>query len=311
MSVSALWERRLLFVLGKGGVGRSTVAHALALAAAGAGRRVALVEVNGATSLARTFGVPTRGQAPQRVAARLDLLSLTAPGCVEEYVADRLHVAPLARAVFRTQLMAALLDGIPGMSDLLHHGKIASLVDADFGTHGRPPRPGTYELVVVDAPPTGHGLQFLQTPAALADLTRRGPLHDECATIAARLADPGYTGAVVVTLGEALPVSEALELLGGLGPVRPTVAAIVANQLVADPLPPQIPWDRLAPALPPALAAAGSRRLRRVADQERALARLAAVGLPVVRLPALPAPDPARLAAIFADGGQPPAPRGK
>jgi anion-transporting ArsA/GET3 family ATPase len=276
-----LWQRRVIFVLGKGGVGRSTVAHALALAAASHGRSVGLVEVNGARSLAQAFGVRPRHEAVA-VADRVALMSMSAAGCLEEYVADRLKVAPLARAVFRTRLMGALLDGIPGMSDLLHHGKIHSLVD--------PARPHRYDLLVVDAPATGHGLQFLETPNALAEMTRRGPLHEEAALIAARLADPAHTASVVVTLGEELPVLEAVELVDHLGPRRATARAIVANQLVTDPLPVGVSWEQLRPGLPPEWIAVGERRARRLAGQARALERLTETGLPRVELPALPPP---------------------
>lgn len=272
------WTRRQILVLGKGGVGRSTVAAAVAIAAGRAGLRVALVEVNGASSLAERFGVTPR-QAAQRVADGVDLRSLTSAGCLSEYVADRLRIAPIAARLFRGARLSAWLDGLPGVTDLLHHGKIHSLVDPDRGP--------AYDVVVVDAPATGHGVQFLDTPEALCEMTRLGPLHDEARRIADRLRDPAHTAALIVTLPEPLPAAEAIDLLAAMGPHRAVVEAILVDQVVANPLPDGVPWEALAATLSPGLVAAGGRRLRQVRAQAGVIAQLA-VAAPGVRVCALP-----------------------
>ncbi|MEZ4234817.1 MAG: ArsA-related P-loop ATPase [Myxococcota bacterium] len=291
-------DRSIVVVLGKGGVGRTTVAHALAIALAGPGREVALVEVNGATALAEAAGVPAR-QAPQRVATGVDLLSLTTAGCLAEYAADRVGSVPLVTWLFRRRIVRALLAAIPGLVDLVHHGKIHSLLDHP-GPRGTP-----YDVVVVDAPATGHGVAFLETPAAVAAMTRIGPLHEEALAIARRLADPARTAAVVVTLAEALPAAEAVELTAGLGP---TLAAVVVNRAAADPFD-AVAWPTVRASLAdPALVAVGDRLAARLAAQARATARLAgglaAAGVhpPIVALPALSRPDPRALAAALARG---------
>lgn len=281
--MSLPWDRRLVAVLGKGGVGRTTIARSLAIEAGRRGVRTALVEVNGARSLADGFGVAPRQHA-RSVAAGVDLYSLSAAGCLQEYVVDRVKLGPLVGVVLRRRVIRVLIDAIPGMSDLLHLGKIDSLVD--------PTRPNAYDRVVIDAPATGHGLQFLETPAAMSEMTRRGPMFDESRAIADRLADPTHTAAVAVTLAEELPTTESLELIGGLGARRSALAAVIVNRVVDDPLPPEIPWDRLRAALDHPLVDVGDRLILRLDAQRRAIERLrdGLGAVPVGALPELDAP---------------------
>lgn len=278
-------DRRLVVIAGKGGVGRSTVALATALAIAGEGRSVALVEVHGARALAGAFGVVPRGARPERVAPGLDLLSIDAPACLSAYAADRRAVAPLAGAVFGNRIVRAFLDAVPGMADLLHLGLIHSLLVQ--GIADRPP----YDTVVIDAPPTGHGVAFTGTARAMVEMTRRGPIHDEALLIADLLDDPARSAQLVVTLPESLAVSETLELLAALGPQRDTVAAVVVNRVEPDPFGGGLPWSEVRGHLEgrdPALCAVGDRLVERLVHQRDALARLTSVDLPGVALPDAP-----------------------
>ncbi len=279
--------RQLVVVAGKGGVGRSTVAMAAALALAREGRSVALVEVHGARALAGLFHVVPRGPRPERVAPGLDLLSLDPAACLQAYTADRRLMAPLASAVFGSRMMRAFLDAVPGMGDLLHLGLLHSLLAQGMGGHS------PYDTVVLDAPPTGHGLAFTATARAMVEMTREGPIHDESLLIADLLDDPARTAQVVVALPEALPVSETLALLDGLGPQRATVAAIVVNRVVHDPFV-ELAWPVVRTGLVQAvdgaaLCAVGDRLAGRLEGQRDAFERLVAGApdVPLRRLPAL------------------------
>lgn len=303
------WARPLLFSVGKGGVGRSSVALAAAVALGARGRRVALVEVHGARSLALLARVSPRGARPVPIAAGVDLLSLDTPACLRAYASDRRALAPLAGAVLGARVIRAFLDAVPGMGDLLHLGLLHSLL---AGSHRRGP---LYDAVVVDAPPTGHGLALTATARAMAEMTLQGPIHTEALQIAERLDDPAHTGQLLVTRPDELPVQEALELLAALGPQRPTVRLVLANRTWTDRLA-EVPWPRLRSAVAQvggteALCAAGDRLEARLAVQRAALGRLRpGVGdVPVWLLPELDpppgGPDDPRLSDALVAGGAP------
>lgn len=283
-------SQKMVVVAGKGGVGRSTVAMAIALSLAAQGRSVAVVEVHGARALCGLFRVDPRHVAPVRVAPNLDLFALDAGKCLAAYTADRQRLAPLAGAVFGARVVRSFLDAIPGMADLLHLGLIHSLFTQGMGDH--PP----WDVVVLDSPPTGHGVAFTATARAMVEMTREGPIHEESLRIADLLDDPARTAQVVVTLPELLPVNEALALLAALGPQRDTVARIVANRVVPSSFGPGV-WEPLREALGRqpdgrALGAVADRLARRLAGQDEALARLrdGCGPIPVVTLPDLERP---------------------
>ena len=206
-------------------------------------------------------------------------------------------MAPLAGAVFGSRLVRGFIDALPGMGDLLHLGLIHSLLVQGMGD--RPP----YDTVVLDAPPTGHGVAFTNTARAMVEMTRSGPIHDESLLIADLLDDPARTAQIVVTLPEPLPVGESLELLGALGPQAATVVAVVVNRFEPDPFDRVLPWPAVRDGLTtlpdgPALCAVGDRLERRLVQQREALARLrSGIGQrPLVTVPRLPEPpDPSNL----------------
>lgn len=259
---------QLALVLGKGGVGRSTVACALALAAGRAGRRTALVEVHGSRTLATWWGQPEGPQQGRAIAPGVDLWSLSARGCLAEYGMDRFGSKWLTDVVFGGRVMRALLDAIPGMDDLLHLGRINRFLEDEEDP---------YELVVIDGPATGHGLAFYRTAGTMAEMAGRGPMYEEARRIADRLADPARTALVLTTLAEELPVNESGELADALRADGRTVQLVVANQVLADPFT-AVPWDRVRPVLEAAgqeaLAASGERLAGRLGLQRAALAEL-------------------------------------
>lgn len=297
MSLSPATSRRLVVVCGKGGVGRTTLAAVLASKIASQGRRTALVEVHGAGGQRALWGAaPPLGE-PARLADGLDLIALDAAACLTAYIADRRASAPLAGAVLRGRVLAPLLDALPGFADLVHLGMTRGLLDERVG--GRPP----YDTVVLDAPPTGHGLALTATARAMAEMTASGPIHDECVAIAARLEDPAHTAQIWVSLAGALPVSELAQGLDALGPQRDTVAALVLNRVEADPLGSDAAWTTARAGLAPGWVGVGDRlnaRLEAQRQARRALRGLAA-GLPVWELPAAEASlGPAAIARLAA-----------
>jgi anion-transporting ArsA/GET3 family ATPase len=242
----SVFSRRLLAVAGKGGVGRTTVAAALALAAGARGRRVCVAELYGAWRIQHLFGARARSYAPIPIAPRVDAMSLDAVDCLDDFGRKKLKIGALVKALLHNRVMGAFLDAVPGLHDLQQLGKIENML--------MEPGPGEprYDLVVLDAPATGHSLTMLAGARAMREMTVVGPFHDLAQRIEALLDDHTRTGLVLVTLPEALPVREALELVEALGPDAPLLDAIVVNQVRPASVPAQIagvPWETVRAAL--------------------------------------------------------------
>ena len=211
--MDALLGKELVVVTGKGGAGKTTVAAALGLAAAARGRRVVVAEVAARDELARAFG--GHGAAPfveRLVAPGLHHVSIDPQHAMEEYLVDQLPSRALAEVLVRSRLFSYLAAATPGLRELLTMGKVWELAQAERRTPGATP----YDLVVLDAPATGHGLALLQAPRTFADAARVGPISRQGRTIHAMLTDPTRTGIVAVAAPEELAVNEALTLRDAL-----------------------------------------------------------------------------------------------
>jgi len=291
-----LWSHRLIVVAGKGGVGRTSTSVCLALAAAARGLSVAVVELQHTSGVADLWGLENRSYQPQQLVPGVDTMSLSPIECLDDFGRRRLKLDALVRLVFHNRIMGAFLDAVPGLHDLLQLGKLRNLLQEPE------PYDPSYDLLIVDAPATGHGLTLLSSARSMAEMTRVGPFFEEAKRIEEMLADPAHTALVLVTLPEELPVNESLELVDRLGPDKPLLQAVVVNQVLRDPLPPGVPWRRMRevlvhhphPAMGPLLALADETAARHRA-QARAL-RLLRSGLPealgnevtVVDLPYVP-----------------------
>ena len=205
--------------------------------------------------------------------------------------------------------MTTFVAAVPGLHDLVQLGKIENQLRDPL--HGEP----RWDLTILDAPATGHGLTLLAGARAMRDMTRLGPFHDLAAIIESLLASREETAIVVATLPEALPVHEALELCEALARERGAPEALLVNQVrPAWPSPP--PPEQVLAALvgdapaTVALREIASATLDRARHQETVLADLAArapAGTTVLRLPGLEAPDGLRplveaLLPLFAEG---------
>jgi len=208
-----LFERRVVFVVGKGGVGKSTVAAALGLQAAARGMRVCIAEMNGSESIAALLGCPPVGYRATGVAEGIEAISITPEAATEEYLVRALRFRKLYNLVFRNRYIEPFMNGILGLSDLTSVGKIMDLEwqreDGSYGPESS--GPARYDLVIVDCPSTGHGLALLGAPRTMMDVTGAGPLYSNSAMIQQLLSDRRRTAVLLVTLAEEMPVSETLE----------------------------------------------------------------------------------------------------
>jgi anion-transporting ArsA/GET3 family ATPase len=221
-----LYDRQLLVVAGKGGVGRTTVAAAMALAAAREGRRVLLAQARSKERLSRLLGGPPVLHEIVAVRPNLWAVNITPEAALREYGLMVLRSGIVYRAVFENRLSRAFIRAIPGVEDYSVLGKIwYHTTEVELG------RP-KYDLIVFDAPATGHVVNLLQIPQAILDAVPEGPLTRDARSARALLTDARRSSMVLVTLAEEMPVNEAIELAARTGDrVGIHLGLVVVNQL--------------------------------------------------------------------------------
>lgn len=207
MLVDSLLERRLVVLTGKGGVGKSVVGLALALAARNRGKRVLLVEVGAPLEAARYLGRPPSGLREREVLPGLHTVNLDPQGVMDEYVRQTVKVDLLARRILESPIYSRFFAAAPGLKDLMILGKIMVLEEARERFSRRP----RYDLIVVDAPATGHGLSLLRVPQAASEAVPIGPVGANARRILRLLRDRDKTGLAIVAAPEEMAVVEAVE----------------------------------------------------------------------------------------------------
>jgi Mrp family chromosome partitioning ATPase len=282
-----LLEKRLVVVTGKGGVGKSTVAAALATLAARAGKRVLVCEVNAQERVAPLLGAPPAGAAIRQAVPGISTVNVTPAEAMREYGLMVLKFRTIYDAVFENRVVRQFLRIVPSLAELVMLGKILHEVRSE--EDGRP----RWDLVVLDAPATGHAVQMLRVPQALLETVPPGPLKKDAQWMEALLVDPARTAVAIVTLPEEMPVNEAIELdaqvRGVLGMARgpllvnamPDVRFSAAERALLAPLA-EAP-SPLGPAARAArLQAIRAEHAARYLERARAALDLPAVILPLV-----------------------------
>jgi anion-transporting ArsA/GET3 family ATPase len=211
--VSALFEKRLVFVTGKGGVGKTTVAAALGLAAARAGRRTIVCEVARQERMSRAFHREGVGPRETKLGERLYAISIDPQRALEEYLEDQLGSRRLAHLMFGNRIFDYFVAATPGARELTSIGKVWELAQLQR----RSRRAAPYDLVILDAPASGHGMGMLETPRTFRDAVRVGTISRQAGQIHDFLTDPARTAVVAVALPEEMPVNETVELEARLG----------------------------------------------------------------------------------------------
>ena len=254
MSDSIL-DRELILVAGKGGVGRSTVAAAIAAATARRGRRTLLLEANAKDRYGTFFDAKTAvGPSIVRLRPRLHAVNTTPAACLEEYGMMILRFRRIYRMVFENRITKHFLRAIPGLDDYSILGKVW------FHTTER-----EWDTVVFDLPASGHSVSLLRVPKTISTTVPEGPLTRDARKILALLSDNQRTALTIVTLAEEMAATEAAELAQTLSTqLQLQPAQLVINQLFPARLERTATTTRIVeslaacPTLPPDLAALSS-----------------------------------------------------
>ena len=223
--VPAILDRRLIFVTGKGGVGKSTVATSLGLLAARSGLRTIVAELASQERVQQAFQQDAEPFQEIELAPGLFTISIDPQNAMEEYL--RVKTGALGQMLASSKLFGAFAMATPGMRELLSIGKVWELAQLQRRTRGAAP----YDLVIVDAPATGHGVGILKTPRTFAEIARVGPIAHQGRTIAATLADRDFTALVAVATAEEMPVNETLAIRDELEREGLTLDAVIVNSL--------------------------------------------------------------------------------
>jgi anion-transporting ArsA/GET3 family ATPase len=219
-----LLDRQLLFVTGKGGVGKTTVAAALGLLAARQGNRTLVCEVDAKGTLASAFECSTLRFSPSQVQPDLFAMAMNTEDSLKEYLGLQLRVPMLARIGPLARTLDFVANAAPGVKEILTVGKVAYEV-----------REHHYDLVVVDAAASGHIVGQLASPRAINDLVHVGVVADQTHWMVDILEDTSRTGALIVTTAEEMPVLETIELAGRLrDETGVELAAVVVNRVLPE-----------------------------------------------------------------------------
>jgi anion-transporting ArsA/GET3 family ATPase len=207
MLLDTLFSRRVLLLTGKGGVGKSVVGAALAVAARDRGKRVLLVEVAAPVEAARLLGAPPSRGRETEVLPGLFTVNLDPASVMDEYVRHVVKLEMLTRRILESPIYHRFFAAAPGLKELMVLGKVMVLEEARARFSHKP----LWDLVVLDAPATGHGLAFLKVPLVASAAVPVGPVGHNARRVLAMLRDRHRTALVLVAVPEEMAVVEAVQ----------------------------------------------------------------------------------------------------
>ncbi|MBN2695260.1 ArsA family ATPase [bacterium] len=229
MDSSLFWNKRVFIIIGKGGVGKTTISTMLALAARKRGKRVLLCEINAKEKVASMLGHENVGSVVTEVENGLSIVNITPQEAMREYGLMVLKSKLIYNTLFENRYVKSFLNGLPGLSEMVMLGKIR-YHENETNKDGSK----KYDLIIVDAPATGHGISFLKFPMTILDVLKKGTLADEERKLLSLLQDKEKTAIHIVSLPEELPVQESKELYNSIkDELNMPVASLFMNSVVS------------------------------------------------------------------------------
>ncbi len=223
-TVAPLLDLKLVFVTGKGGVGKTTVASALALFASTQGRRVLVCEVDAKGDVAGFYEAPPTSFKEKEILPSLFAMTMDTEASLREYLKLQMRIPVVGRIGPLAKAFDFVATAAPGVREILTVGKLCYEV-----------RERNYDLVVVDAPASGHIIGQLAAPQAINDLVKVGLIRSQTDWMLDILSDPRTTGLVAVCTPEEMPVNETIQLASRLGEeTTVSLAAVVVNRVLPE-----------------------------------------------------------------------------
>ena len=236
--LARLDELQLLVVTGKGGVGKSTVTAALGVHLANRGRKVLLIEVDPRENLHQLLDTPPSGGEIVEAASNLWLQHIDPRELLDDLVREKLKVGALVRKVLASPVHLHFTEGAPGLKQTAVFGRALRLVEGYGPKELRQP-----DVVILDAPASGHGIAWMAAPQLVSEVISSGPIGKMATEIAAFLADENLFVSIVVTTAEEMPVQEVLELLEAMSARLERQPELVVVNSVYPPAPKPQPED--------------------------------------------------------------------
>jgi len=222
--VAGLLDRKLIFVTGKGGVGKTTVAAALALLGAEHGKRTLVCEIDAKGDLADFFETGPTSFQEREVHPSLWAMSMDTEASLKQYLSLQLKMPFVARIGPLARMFDFVATAAPGVKEIVTVGKLCWEV-----------RERHYDLVVVDASPTGHIIGQLSAPQAINQLVQVGLVRQQTGWMLDILGNPEITGLAIVATPEEMPVNETIELSGRISrETNVDLAAIIVNRVLPE-----------------------------------------------------------------------------
>ncbi len=276
--IEELNDKRLIVVTGKGGVGKTTVAAALALQSAKEGKRTLVCEVNTRERISGLLGKPETGPNVTAIDENLWAVDVRPHEAMREYALMLLKFESIYNAVFENRVVRYFLRFIPSLQELVLLGKILFHLKEK-----RADGSWRFDRIIIDAPATGHAVTFFSVPQVIIDTVPPGAMSSDATWMRDYLIDPKMTAVVLVSLPEEMPVNETLDLHASLTTkVKMKPQLVVLNGFIEP---------RFSPAdtegVSPALRDFARAHTIREEMSRASFEKLKTLGLPVLKVPRL------------------------